>query len=95
MGKILKVELFIHLSGVMLNTLLDQQFENRFTRHIDLLSHLKQSISISDLPQDIENFASEIYACRSRDDTWSIVETLRQFADVLKESVCVLYPFLW
>ena len=73
----------------------DQQF-NRSTNltFINLVSHLEQSISTSDLREDIKNFAPEVYACHCTNNTWFIVEHLRLFADALKKSVCVLYPFL-
>lgn len=56
------------------------------------MSHLKRSISTSDLRKDIGNFALELYAERpSSNNLWLEVECLKQFADVLKKSVCVLY----
>jgi hypothetical protein len=61
---------------------------------IDLVTHLEWSISTSDLRKDIENFALELYAaCPGSYNLWIKVDRLRQFADVLKENVCVLPPF--
>jgi len=64
--------------------------------YISLVCHLKWAISISDLRKDIENFSLELYASRPESNNpWDVVEGLRNFADVLKESVCILYLFLW
>jgi len=75
---------------------IDQQFDDSTNpTYIKLVPHLKQSISTSDLREDIENFSPEAYVCqRPRSNAWVSVERLRQFAYALKESVCVLHLFL-